>query len=214
MSDKEIVEELERRLDSKPTGFRGCERFQTWREVFDHEKTSFYVGSCLRKLRRECAQFLRRNVNKDGSVFTPIVTYADGKRIKGISEAETEFGFMFVPFFQNLSMYNCVQLEWALQRKYDYLSRDGRRRLWLKSGCGSEYQDRYGNCTVYISLSMELQDALDSGILIRGRPSLTIAHDKKMKHGVYYEGGYEADDYETDDEESDDSETDDEISDD
>ena len=139
-----------------------------------------------------------------------MVTYPDGKRIKGLREAETKFGFMFVPFFKNVSMYNCTRLEWALQRKYDYLHRDGRRRLWFKSGNGADYQDKYGHCMVYISLSMELQDALDSGTLIRGRPSLTVAHDKKTKQGLYFEGGDETNDTDETDDETNDEETEDE----
>ena len=206
MTDKEIHTELERILDSKPEGFEGCERFTTWRTVFDHEETSFYVGSTSRPIRKEAAFFLNRKTYWDGKktyTFTPIVTYPDGKRIKGIREAEDEFGFMFVPFFKNVSMYNCVRLEWALQRKYDFLSRNGRRRLWLVSGKGSEYQDVYGFCLTYISLSFDLQQALDSGRLIRGKKSLTVAYDKKMKHGAYYKAGDEAEDeYETDDDSS------------
>mmetsp|Transcript_12299 Transcript_12299/g.16104 ORF Transcript_12299/g.16104 Transcript_12299/m.16104 type:complete len:157 (-) Transcript_12299:952-1422(-) len=140
MTDEEIDKEVELLLDSTPIGLTGCERFKTWRVVLDDTKTSFYVGSTIKKMRRECSQFLSRKHCRNKTVFTPMVTYPDGKRIKGILEAETKFGFMWVPFFQNISMYNCTRLEWALQRKYDYLYRNGRRRLWSCSGCGSDYQ--------------------------------------------------------------------------
>ena len=185
MTDEEIEEELERLLASKPAGFAGCENFNTWREVFEHEKASFYVGSTSRKIRREAAGFLNRKTcpvqgrsSSEYMVFTPMVTHPNGKRIKGIREAEDEWGFHWIPFFKNVSMYNCVRLEWALQRKFDYLSRKLCRRMWYKSGVGKEYKDKYGKCMVYISLSFEVLDAVASGKLIRGRPSLTQAYDK------------------------------------
>jgi len=37
---------------------------------------------------------------------------------------------------------------------------------------------------VYVSLSFEVQAALDSGKLVRGRPALTIPYDKMMKQGL------------------------------
>jgi hypothetical protein len=43
MTDEEIDAELERLLDSEPEGFEGCERFKTWRQVFDFLGTTFYL---------------------------------------------------------------------------------------------------------------------------------------------------------------------------
>mmetsp|Transcript_12299 Transcript_12299/g.16105 ORF Transcript_12299/g.16105 Transcript_12299/m.16105 type:complete len:156 (-) Transcript_12299:852-1319(-) len=51
----------------------------------------------------------------------------------------------------------------------------------------TKYQDHYGNGLVFVILSFELQDALDSKILIRGRHSLTFKYDKTMKHGIFKE---------------------------
>ena len=100
-------------------------------------------------------------------------------------ENAEKFGFVFVPFFKNVSMYNCTRMEWKLQAKYDYLPCTGRRRLWKKTGSGLEYLDKYGKCMVYISLSFKVQGMLDSGKLIRGTPSLTIDNDRREKIGLY-----------------------------
>jgi hypothetical protein len=207
MTDEEIDAQLERLLDSEPEGFQGCKRFKTWRQLFDFSETTFYVGSTWRKIRREAVKFLcRRKVPGVERVFTPMITYPNGKRL-GIREAEA-FGFMFVPFFKNVSMYNCVRLEWSLQRKYDILKRDGRRRLWFVSGSGSTYEDEYGDCMVYVSLSFGVQGALDSKKLIRGQDTLTSAYDKMMKQGLYYKKGDEAGDENTaSDSDKDDEET-------
>jgi hypothetical protein len=213
MTDEEIDAELERLLDSEPEGFEGCERFKTWRQVFDFLGTTFYLGSTWRKIRKEAAAFLgRRQQPGDGGprVFTPMITHPNGKRLT-ILEAE-EFGFMFVPFFKNVSMYNCVRLEWTLQRKYDFLKRDGRRRLWFVSGSGREYEDEYGFCMVYVSLSFGVQAALDCGKLVRGRDTLSIPYDKMMKQGMYYQKSDEAGDEDTvsDSDDKETSDTDDE----
>ena len=156
--------ELERLLDSKLEGFEGCERFKTWSEVLDFSKTSFYVGSTWRTIRLEAAAFLTRRTNKIGGttrVHTPMITHPNGKRLT-IRKAE-EFGFMFVHFFKNVSMYNCMRLEWKLQKKYNFLTRDGTRRLWFVTGAGRNYEEDYGNCMVYISLSFEVQAAMKAG---------------------------------------------------
>ena len=134
--------------------------------------------------------------------------------IQMAGENAEKFGFVFVPFFKNVSMYNCTRMEWKLQAKYDYLPCTGRRRLWKKTGSGLEYLDKYGKCMVYISLSFKVQGMLDSGKLIRGTPSLTIDNDRREKIGLYSEKSahnaeeYVESDLDTDDEET--SDTDDE----
>ena len=190
MTAEEINQEMERLLDSEPPAcIQEHGKFKTWREVFDSEKTSFYIGSTKRKIREEAAQFLIRRTNniKNNKIypFTPMITHPDGSRISGIKEAENEFGFQWVPFFENVSMYNCVRLEWALQEKYEHLSKKDCRRLWFKAGCGFEYDNVYGFCMVYISLSFDVLGAIEDGRLIRGRPSLTVELDKRMKQGAY-----------------------------
>jgi hypothetical protein len=103
------------------------------------------------------------------------------KQSKGVLEAEQDFGFCFVSIFENLARYNCCRFEWALQEKYDYLHRNGRRRLWFKTGNGDKYKQIYGSCLVYVSLSFEVQSAIDENRLIRGRPSLTNAYDRQQQ---------------------------------
>ena len=142
MTEVQLDAELERLLDSKPEGFEGCERFKMWSEVLDFSKTSFYVGSTWRTIRLEAAAFLTRRTNKIGGttrVHTPTITHPNGKRLT-IRKAE-EFGFMFVPFFKNVSMYNCMRLEWKLDtRRYTSIVvcygswQELRRRLWQLYG--------------------------------------------------------------------------------
>ena len=193
MSEEQTNFALACKLSSQPKGFLGCERFTAWSEVFDHPGTSFYVGSTSRKIRLEAPRFLDRkqyNRGKGKGVHTPMITHPNGKRLT-VQEAEEAYGFMFVPFFEDASMYNCCQLEWALQKQYDDLPKNGQRRLWFETGSGSAYEDVYGQCMVYISLSFKIKAAMEAGKLIRGRSVLTIAHDKRMKQGMYYEKGCE-----------------------
>ena len=56
--------------------------------------------------------------------------------------------------------------------------------------CGLDYTELYGICMVYISLSFDVLDAIKTVRLIHGPPSLTVAHDKRMKIGYYFEGTY------------------------
>ena len=194
MSEEQTNFALACKLSSKPKGFLGCERFTAWSEVLDHPGTSFYIGSTSQKIRREAIRFLDRKQygvlgQEAKRVWTPMITHPNGKRLT-LKEAEA-YGFVFVPFFEDVSMYNCCQLEWTLQKMYDYLPKNGQRRLWYRSGAGSDYPDKYGQCMVYISLSFKIKAAMEAGKLIRGRSVLTIAHDKRMKQGMYYEKGCE-----------------------
>lgn len=200
MSEDEIEAELNRRLAGAPVDadgniVKGCEEFASWKDVFDHAKASFYIGSTSQKIRSEATQFLQHKQvhdrqNPKGQPWTPMITHPDGKRIKGIGKAETKWGFVFVPFLKNVSMYNCTQMEWALQHRYDFLLQKLYHRLWFESEKGREYQDVYGKCMVYVSLSFEVINAVASGHLIRGQPSLSCACDKRLKEGFYYEKGY------------------------
>ena len=188
MSEEQTNFALACKLSSQPKGFLGCERFTAWSEVFDHPGTSFYVGSTSRKIRLEAPRFLDRRQYNRGQVkrvHTPMITHPNGKRLT-VQEAEEAYGFMFVPFFEDASMYNCCQLEWALQKQYDDLPKNGQRRLWFETGSGSAYEDVYGQCMVYISLSFKIKAAMEDGKLIRGNYAITTANDKRMQIGKYY----------------------------
>ena len=121
-----------------------------------------------------------------------MITHPNGKRLT-VKVAE-EYGFMFVPFFEDASMYNCCKLEWTLQKMYDHLPKNGQRRLWFQSGSGYDYENKVGQCMVYISLSFEIKAAMEGGKLIKGNHALTTAYDKKMQIGIYYKKRNDDDD--------------------
>ena len=49
-----------------------------------------------------------------------------------------------------------------------------------------DYEHKFGNCMVYISLSFEIKAAMKDGKLIRGNYAITTANDKRMQIGKYY----------------------------